>query len=60
MIETIIQNGALYLVQHKVPKLRSALFRRLRRAISKQDSEFHFPIAFAHSFVVNRPHDGSR
>jgi hypothetical protein len=51
MIEsTIIQNGALYLVQHKVPKLRRALFRRLRKAIAEQDREFRSPITFAHLF----------
>lgn len=37
---TIIQNGALYLVQHKTSRLRRALFRRLRKAIARQDPEF--------------------
>jgi hypothetical protein len=30
MQTTITQNSALYLAQHKTPKLRSALFLRLR------------------------------
>jgi hypothetical protein len=51
MIEsTIVQNGALYLVQHKVPKVRRALFRRLRRAVPKQDAGFQFPVTFAQLF----------
>jgi hypothetical protein len=51
MIEsTIVQNGALYLVQHKVPRLRRALFRKLRRAIPKQDTALCFPITFAQLF----------
>jgi hypothetical protein len=51
MIEsTIVQNGALYLVQHKVPRPRRALFRKLRRAIPKQDTPFRFPITFAQLF----------
>jgi hypothetical protein len=50
MIESIVQNGALYLVQHKVPRLRRALFRKLRRAIPKQDTRLCFPITFAQLF----------
>ncbi len=51
MIEsTIVQNGALYLVQHKVPRPRRALFRKLGRAIPKQDPQFRFAITFAQLF----------
>jgi hypothetical protein len=51
MIEsTIVQNGALYLVQHKVPRLRRALFRRLRRDVARQGTEFHFPVTLAQLF----------
>ena len=55
MIEsTIVQNGALYLVQHKVPRVRRALFRRLRRALPKQDPGFRFAITFAELFGRER------
>jgi hypothetical protein len=56
MIEsTIVQNGALYLVQHKVPRLRRALFRRLHRALPVQDPGFRFfPITFAQLFRRER------
>ena len=51
MIEsTIVQNGALYLVQHKVPRLRRPLFQRLRRALPKPGTQFRFPITFAQLF----------
>jgi hypothetical protein len=55
MIEsTIVQNGALYLVQHKVPRVRRALFRRLRRALPEQHPGFRFPITFAELFGRER------
>jgi hypothetical protein len=55
MIEsTIIQNSALYLAQHKVPRLRQALFRRLRTAIAKDDPEFRLHITFAQLFRRER------
>jgi hypothetical protein len=55
MIEsTIIQNGALYLVQHKVPRPRRELFRRLRQDVARQDAQFHSPITFAQLFRRER------
>jgi hypothetical protein len=56
MIEsTIVQNGALYLVQHKAPTLRRALFRRLRRALPNQGPGFRFAITFAQLFRREPP-----
>jgi hypothetical protein len=55
MIEsTIVQNGALYLVHHKVSRPRRALFRRLRRALPRQDPGFRFPVTFAQLFRRER------
>jgi hypothetical protein len=51
---TIVQNGALYLVQHKVPRLRRTLFRRLRRELPRQDPELRFPVTFAQLFRRER------
>jgi hypothetical protein len=43
MIETIVQNGALYLMQHKVPTPRRALFRKLRRSYTPEISLISSP-----------------
>ena len=53
---TLTQNGALYFAQHRLVKRRTAFFRRLRAAASKQTPDVRWRLPLGDLIIGQRLH----